>query len=166
MSKFTTAAVITAILAFPTVTLADESWTGFHVGTHIAASKLSIGPFDDSSAAYGIQAGYTHDLGKFVIGAEIDYSTAEYTFVGVTTGNIDTTRFKLRGGYDLGRAMVYGVVGVADFDGDSGSTLGLGISYKATDNIIISGEYLRDTFEVSGVDLDVDSLSVRASYKF
>jgi opacity protein-like surface antigen len=167
MNKLLIAAISAALFTSPV--LAEETWTGFHLGVHGGTSELSVGPLDDSGAMYGIQAGYDHDFGKFIIGGEIDYSTAEYTIAG-TTGDIDSLRLKLRGGYDLGRAMIYGIVGIGDFDdgidSENGSTLGLGLSYKATENIIISGEYLRDSFDVLGIDIDVDSLSLRAAYKF
>ncbi len=167
MNKLLIAAISAALFTSPI--LADETWTGFHLGVHVGTSELSAGPLDDSGTMYGIQAGYNHDFGQFVLGGEIDFSTAEYTILGAT-GDIDSIRVKLRGGYDLGRAMVYGIIGAGSFDdgttSETGSTLGLGVSYKATGNIIVSGEYLRDSIDVTGVDVDIDSLSLRAAYKF
>ena len=70
--------------------------------------------------------------------------------------------------------MVYGILGYADLDdGDdnaTGITFGVGLGYKATDNIILTGELLRDEtdFNFAGVNVDVDqtSILIGASYQF
>jgi opacity protein-like surface antigen len=49
---------------------------------------------------------------------------------------------------------------------ENGYTIGLGIHFKATQKMIIGAEYLHDSVDVTGFDLDVDTLTVRASYKF
>ena len=169
MTKLATVATIAAILTSPTLAQADENWTGLYAGAQVGISNLSALGVGDTDTTYGLHVGYNHDMGSFVLGGELDYSTAEYS-VGGVSGDIDTTRLKLKGGYDAGRALVYGVVGFASLDdrtsSESGYTIGLGVSFKATENIIVGAEILRDSVEILGQDLDADSFTLRASYKF
>ena len=170
-----TAPAAAPVAAAPVQTAAD--WTGFYAGAQLFDWSLGTS-FEGSDfftdTGYGIHAGYNYDFGDFVVGAEIDYDM-------VTLSNdelledIDatTTRLKLRGGYDFGSLMAYGVVGAGIFgDGDSDTddervtTLGVGASYLATEHIVVGAEFLRDTFSVDDVDVEMDTLSLRASYKF
>lgn len=164
-------------LGAPSIALADD-WTGFYAGLHggyadgeISALGLS---FSDDTFAYGLQAGYNYQTpSNWVFGGELSYGTAEYTILGIK-GDLDTLRVKLKAGYAAETTMVYGILGYADLDdGDdnaTGITFGVGLGYKATDNIILTGELLRDetdyNFEGVNVDVDQTSILIGASYQF
>jgi opacity protein-like surface antigen len=180
MNKIITAAAIAAVLTSTSAVQAEESWTGFSLGANIGSSngELSFGgsSADDDTTVYGIHAGYDKDFGKYVVGAELEYSIANYENSGV---DIDTNsiRLKVRGGYDLGRTLVYGLISVVDVNlesnvapgisvSDTGFGFGLGVSFKATENIIVGLEYINESIEILGVDADVESISLRGSYKF
>ncbi len=169
MLKLTAAAAMAAILTLPTLAQADGNWTGIYAGAQVGASDLSVFGIGDTGTTYGLHLGYDHDMGSFVLGGELDYSTVEYNFLGVT-GDVDTTRVKLKGGYDAGRTLVYGVLGYVDIDAgtlsEGGYTLGIGMSFKATDHILIGAEILHDSIDVQGIGIDVDSFNFRVSYKF
>lgn len=174
MNNITKLALATMILGSPTLASAGEGWTGFYLGAHVAATdgEISAGglSISDSATAYGLQIGYDHSLpNNLVIGGELSYSTAEYSYAGLT-GDLDTTRLKFKGGYDLGSTMVYGILGYASIDdgaySEGGTTFGIGVNYKASNNIILGAELLRDSFDIVGVDVEVDSISLGVSYQF
>lgn len=133
----------------------------------------------------GIHAGYMRDLGAFVVGAEFDYDvidfgdvTTTYDGVSETTesdGDTDDTvaRLKLRAGYDAGRFLPYATAGLARIDSEdentNGTFFGAGVAFAATDNILVGGEILQHQFDDvfdSGIDYDITTMSLRASYKF
>lgn len=166
MIKLTTAAAIAAMLTSTTLAQAEENWTGFRLGVQVGRTEASALGASQTETSYGIHAGYDRDMGKgFILGAEIDYNTADFSGI-----DVDTTRLKLRAGYAFNKVMVYGLVGAVNMDfgplSETGITFGLGASFQATDHIIISGEYTRDSVDFLGVDIDADTLSLRAAYKF
>ena len=184
MIKYTTATAIAAMLASTTLAQAqtqpaEGNWTGFYLGAQLGLStgELSYGgsSIDDNATVYGFHAGYNHDFGMWILGGELEHSIANYDTLGVDI-DTDTTRLKARGGYDMGRSLLYGVVSYGDLDfeipaiaysgSDNGFGFGLGVDFKATENIIIGVEYLNESFEIDGTDVDVNSLSLRASFQF
>ena len=174
MKNISKIALLAVVACSPTLVIAGDGWTGFYIGGNVGYSdgEVSVGPvsFSDNSGTYGLQAGYNHDLGNnWVLGGELSYGTAEYTILG-ETGDVDTTRIKLKAGYDLNPALVYGVLGYANLDdgddSEDGVTYGVGVAFKATDNIIVSGELLRDNVDIEGVDFDQTSFVLGVSYKF
>jgi opacity protein-like surface antigen len=165
----------TALIA-PNIATADDDWTGVYAGIHFGAADgdLSNGSakISDHSAVYGLQLGYNHSLASnWIVGGELSYSTAEFSAFGPSK-DMGTTRLKLKAGYGVGAAMFYGVLGYASIDLDSesesGATYGLGVGYKATENIILNAELLRDSFDIksSGADVDVTTLLLGVSYQF
>ena len=153
-----------------TLSLADESWTGFIAGIQIGTAEVSVDGSDNGNAALGAHVGYLHDFGGYVLGGELSYDAGAEL---VTEGNaqkVDTVRLKLKGGHVFGRTLLYGVVGYANIDGASisndGYSVGVGASFRATDNILIGAEYLRDVSDSSGGDVETDSVSLRLSYLF
>lgn len=177
-----------------------DGWGGFYIGGQIgtlkAESSVRVGDFlpgndfpnefadfELEGGTYGLHAGYMYDMGRFVLGGEIDYDVVNFDdatveFDGVTetiTADDDGTiaRVKLRAGYNAGRVLPYATVGLARFEVDSddtnGTFFGGGVAFKATDNILLGGEVLRHQFDDSfdtGIDVEVTTLSLRASYKF
>lgn len=150
-------------------------WTGAYAGLQfgrIDAETSGGAALEGDDTAYGAHVGYDYDFGRFVAGAELDYDATELDLEGAAS--IDSvTRLKLRGGYDLGRTLVYATAGAARADtslGDADGTFaGLGVGYKMTDNIVLGGEYLRHNFDDindTGIDADADTVSLRASFKF
>ena len=174
MKKIFKTVAVASIFATPTLVSAGEDWTGFYVGANLAYTdaKASAGgvSISDNAGAYGLHAGYNHTLANdWVIGGELSYGTTEYEFSGVSA-DLDTTRLKFKVGKDIGAALLYGVLGYASFDdgfsNEKGTTYGIGVAYKATDNIVLSAELLRDSFDASGTDVDVTSIDFGLSYQF
>lgn len=161
-------ALLAALAGCPVAGQADEDWTGFYGGLHFGSTELSGTANSDTTAFLGVHAGYDYDFGNYIIGGELAYDGGATYTLGGGVIKTDTVRIKLKGGYDLGRTMVYGVVGYSSMDAFSadGASYGLGATYKITDSITIGAEYLHDSFSGSAGDFDADSIALRASYRF
>ena len=107
-----------------------------------------------------------------MLGGEFDFQAGDdYDLAGVDVDNV--MRLKARAGYDLGNTLLYGTAGVARVDtslvDSTGPVGGVGIDYKVTDRFSIGGEALAHRFEDvggSGVDVDAQTYSLRASFRF
>ncbi|MFK7880539.1 outer membrane protein [Roseobacter sp.] len=166
----------------PAPVYSGGDWTGFYGGAQIgnldADGSGGLAGVGGDDTSYGVHAGYNYDFGSWVVGGELDYDDASVDLesAGAPIGqSIDSVwRAKLRGGYDFGRTLLYGTAGLADVDttvgGDTGDFYGIGVSYKATEQFIVSGEYLKHSFSslggTPGLDSDADTFTVRASWQF
>ncbi|WP_341367172.1 porin [Yoonia sp. BS5-3] len=160
-----------------------EDWSGFYIGAQLGAGEfVGVGGTEDLSAV-GAHVGYMYDFGKFVLGGEFAYNRLDADLaVGTANEEYDTAVVKLRAGYDLGKIMPYVVAGSTEFDmsidgtsaDGAGPMVGIGIMYAVGDNFLLGAEYSSSRIEdfnvttstASGVDLDINVLSLRASYKF
>ncbi|WP_299404294.1 outer membrane beta-barrel protein [uncultured Roseobacter sp.] len=154
------------------------NWTGFYAGAQIGnldadgESGLAGNSGDDTT--YGLHAGYNYDFGSWVVGGELDYDDASVDLSPVGASIDSVWRAKLRGGYDFGRTLLYATAGLAEVDtsvgSDTGDFYGVGVSYKATEQFIVSGEYLMHDFSDiggnSGFDAEADTFTIRASWQF
>lgn len=147
-------------------------WTGPYGGLSLGQAWVEDDDNDDSEMIYGVHGGYDYDFGQFVLGGELDYQTGDSLNLGAEDVD-DVVRLKMRAGYDLNRTLVYGVLGAAqlntdNFD-DTGWVAGLGAEYLVTDNVSVGAEYLYhqfDDFDDTGLDIDADTLSLRANFRF
>lgn len=193
MKFFAKSAAVIAVGLFPTITLADFS--GGYVGAGISnitgdftvpdlTSELSFAIKSDSIlTGFG---GYQIQSGNLVYGGELAISQANdggISLIGVE--GLDTTAIDIKGrlGYVLNEnVMAYGTAGFSRFNTDleplggdltlesDGFILGAGIDYLATDNIVLGAEFTNrqvgGSVEDVDVDFDVNSLTVRAAFKF
>lgn len=170
-----TAPVVEAPVIAPVAPVAVSDWTGFYAGVQYGTLKYSEDDFgdiytEDGERSYGIHAGYLHDFGQFVLGAELDHNRLEWG-TGWDNWDPNMTRLRARAGYDLGRVLPYLTAGVAQFseDGfsDTGLTYGIGVDFKATERFSVGLEYSRSSFEWDEyATFDLDMLQLRASYRF
>jgi opacity protein-like surface antigen len=178
--------VAPAAPAAPVATTRD--WTGFYLGAQgtLIDGTISdpIGPlFEFDGAMYGLHAGYLYDFGRFVAGAEVDMDFGDIDVNAVGGGPIGVTldsvaRLKLKGGYDLGNALIYGTAGWATANtspsaavGDTdGYFYGIGATFGVTQNITATGEILRHEFDgfdlAPTLDTEATTFSLRVSYNF
>ncbi|WP_417270523.1 outer membrane protein [Celeribacter sp.] len=161
--------------AAPVYTAPSGEWTGAYVGGTLGygwGADVADGADD---ATYGVFGGYNYDFGNFVLGGELEYLESDLATGGASVD--DMTRLKLRAGYDLGKALVYGVVGAnyanatiggTDYS-DTGVTYGLGMDYAVTDQWTAGFEVLQNDFsefDNSGSDLSAVTVGARASFRF
>lgn len=169
-------------------------YLGAQAGTVGVESEINDPDFSDftlefDGSLYGVHVGYMYDLGNFVLGGEFDYDMINLDEVtsgfpgDVISGDVDedgsVMRLKARAGYNLGRFLPYATAGIARLSLDDrpfgdettdGTFVGVGAVFKATDNILIGAEFLRHQFDEAfgddALDLEADTLSLRASYRF
>ncbi len=174
-----TDSVVEAPVAQPVYTSPVDTggdWTGFYTGLQLgyADADSATGALDGSDTSYGFHAGYDYDFGKFVVGGELDYDKTDISLGGGAASIDSVARAKLRGGYDLGRTLVYGTAGYARADtsvGDEdGAFYGIGMAYQVTDRYQVGAELLEHKFDdvggVAGNDIDATTFTVRGSLRF
>ncbi|MCB5409803.1 outer membrane protein [Pseudogemmobacter faecipullorum] len=160
------------------------NWEGFYAG-----ASLGYGSFDGETAATGataldadgaiagVQGGYRWDLGNTVLGIEAAFSGSDIKDDALDGKLKSKTDLKAQLGYDLGTSLIYATAGAswakADIGGVShsgdGWVAGLGYDYAVNDAWTVGAEYLYhkyDDFDSTGVDVDGNTLSIRANYRF
>ncbi len=148
-------------------------WTGFYGGLNLGYSDIDgTGNLDGNDNTYGAHIGYDYDFGKYVLGAELEYDKTDIDLDGGGTAD-NIARLKLRGGYDLGKTLIYATAGAArmdtSFGHDTGGFVGIGAAYKVTDSFTVGGELLEHRFKDiggSGADADATTFNLRGSYRF
>ncbi|NAZ35223.1 outer membrane protein [Rubellimicrobium sp. CFH 75288] len=155
------------------------NWTGFYAGGQLSYGfNVGSDDLEDSydGALYGVHAGYQQNVGRFVLGAELDYDWTDISIGEADTSIDNIGRLKLRAGWDAGRVMPYVTGGFAraELSGGidetvNGGFLGAGVSYLVTDNVMVGAEVLQHRFnDVGPGDINVDATTVglRASFRF
>jgi opacity protein-like surface antigen len=177
LSEAITQPVITPIME--TEARSADIWQGFYLGGQLGAGNLSttMGPDDVELDAtnFGAHIGYMRDLGKIIVGGELEISRVEFDDI-LADSDTSLTSLKARLGYDAGNVLPYFTVGSSNLtiksnnsgnlSGTDGLLLGLGAAYAMNDSIILGAEYARNRFEEDGDTIDINQLSLRASYKF
>lgn len=148
-------------------------WTGFYVGAQLGYADVSpTGVAGGDDYIYGVHAGYDYDFGRFVLGGELDYDAGDIGVAGGTESIDSVWRAKLRGGYDMGRTLLYVTGGYAQADTSLGNADGyfggLGLAYQISDKFTLGGEVLGHQFDASGAvpETDATTATLRASYRF
>ena len=169
-------------------------WAGGYVGGQLGYSygefdlgSASINDFDDDNVIGGVHAGYLWEVSPgFYLGPEFQYDWADISVTnpnGATASFDEIARLKLIAGYEVGNGLVFGSAGIAyaDFEGTPGSifdgfdgddtnyVLGIGYDHRVGDNWSVGGEYQFHKFNnigAQGEDVDVNTVHIRASYRF
>lgn len=168
------------VMAAPVAMAAPSAdWSGFYAGAALGYGDIDSNGagLDGSGAIGGVLAGYRFDFGNTVAGIEADYDTSNID-LGDGLGELDSVaRLKLSGGYEFGRALVYGTLGAAraeatvggaDLSGN-GYFGGVGVDYAVTDRVGVGAELLRhrfNDFDATTVDLDATTLKARVFLQF
>jgi len=165
-------------------------WQGFYVGLlgGIQNGDLEFAPPDYTTSAttYGGFAGYNFQMGKMVVGAEIDgqMGSTDINLGGVPIPNspfgvnslIDA---RARVGYAFGDVLAYAAAGYTAINIDlvpnpdlsaTGWNAGAGIDFAATDKIFVGGEYvyrnLSGTYGGQPFDAVSHGFQARVGYRF
>ena len=162
-------------VAEPTYTpvAVGTDWTGAYGGLNLGYADIDgDGAVDGDDATYGVHLGYDYDFGRYVLGGELEYDKTDVDLGGVASAD-SVTRLKLRGGYDLGRTLIYATAGAARLDSsigkDTGEFVGVGVAYQVTDRFTVGGEVLEHRFDDiggTGVDADATTFNLRGSLRF
>lgn len=164
-----------------TPTRADGDWGGFYAGAQLGYGNITSNSagLDGNGAIGGIHAGYRFDMGRAVVGGELDYNLADIELgQGLFDTNLDSvTRLKVMAGIDMGRALIYLTGGAAYADAtlggvsasDNGYFAGIGMDYQLTDQLNLGGELLGhrfENFDGTAVDLEAVTLQAKVAYRF
>lgn len=167
-------------------------WSGPYVSGTLAFGRTSTssngpGPtvsVSDTATAYSLALGHQVQSGSVVYGGEIALFdvTSDLGSAGSDFGVDYGLRLSGKLGYDLGKSLVYGTVGLAraDFQGKDIDTnknalaIGAGIDLNVTDRIDIGAEYVYFRFgEIDnaggsgrGADANINTLGLKLSYGF
>ena len=127
------------------------SWTGAYAGIAIGktGADLDFGDeasFDESATSYGVFGGYRHQYtNRVVVGIEGNYSKTDNFDVEqfAAIDGSETWGVEAQAGYAFDRILPYASVGYARVAGEEGVSLGLGVDYAMTDNVIVGVKYTR-----------------------
>jgi hypothetical protein len=170
---FTLIAAGAAFAAGP-VLAQSVDWTGAYVGGELGFANADTNTAGhDKSFSGGLIAGYDFDLGNWVIGGGIDH---DFTNVDLG-GGVDLERLfrlKLRGGYKIGKGLVYATGGFARADtnilgDDQGYFIGAGYEHRVSQKFSIGGEVLYHEFNNyngTATDVEATTLQVRGIFRF
>lgn len=167
-----------ALIAAMTITCAipamAEDWTGAYAGFSFGYAEAS-GPDSSSgdTGSFGAHIGFDQDFGNFVLGGELEYNRLSLN-LSENQGSLDSMSLvKLRGGFDFGNALGYVVVGAAraetSTDSDTAAVYGIGVAYPIGENLVISGEALRQNFDDatrSEGGLGTNVFNLRTTFRF
>ncbi|MCV3270160.1 outer membrane protein [Roseobacter sinensis] len=182
-------------VVFEPAAVAAPFWAGGYAGVQLGyvysefdlGSATSPDDFDDDSVIGGFNFGYLWELNNgWHIGPEFQYDFADVSVADAGTGDTasfdEIARLKLIVGREVGQGLVYGSAGIAYasfddvgtiFDGFDGSdtnyVLGFGYDHRLGENWTLGGEYMYHAFNgvgASGGDVDVNTLHVKATYRF
>jgi len=148
-------------------------WTGGYAGLNLGYGDVDgTGAADGDDTTYGLHVGYDYDFGTWVLGGELEYDEIDIDLAGAANAD-SVTRLKLRGGYDLGRTLIYATAGAArlqtSIGDDTGEFIGVGVAYQVSDRFTVGGELLEHRFDDiggTGVDADATTFNVRGSFRF
>jgi outer membrane immunogenic protein len=153
---------------------AASDWSGAYGGFQFGAldgEAAAPGGGSASGGIAGFHAGYGVDLGRFVVGGEVDFDLGEISLGDVTLDSV--ARLKLRAGGSLGQSFIYGTAGLARADTSvgvgSGGFAGVGAGWRLGARTTIGGEVLYQQFDDidgSGVDIEGTTATARVTFSF
>lgn len=177
-----------ALAADPGVILSPDiaperfGWTGFYAGATggyawMSDIDYSFAPPLRSSGedwVYGVYAGYLHQFGNFVVGAEGEFLNLDIQFEGLPVFAEESYSVRARGGYAFDDFLVTGHAGMSYVTTNIGLedwawTVGLGLDYAVTDNIVVGASYSHmwsDSYDDTLIDAKIDTLTARLGIKF
>lgn len=175
-------------IAAPEIEAERFGWTGIYVGLSGGYGWLEDvdyapppgfpNPLYDQGEdwVYGAHAGYLHQFGNFVVGAEAEAMKLDITYEGFNFITIeDSLALRGRVGFAWDRflfsgagGMVYARTNYLDLK-DWGWTVGGGVDYAITDNITAGVHYTHynfSEFDGTKIDATIDLVTARLGYKF
>ncbi|MBM9595749.1 outer membrane protein [Roseitranquillus sediminis] len=169
--------VVSAPAPAPAPVIVNTDWSGPYFGAQLGWGRAEADGDEGDGLIGGLTGGYRQDLGRFVLGGELQYDWADIDLEDDAGQLDDVFRVKGIAGYDAGRALIYGSAGWARASGevagdsaeDHGWLLGAGVDYLVRDNVAVGGEVTHhsfDDFDDSGTDIDATTLNARVTFRF
>lgn len=179
--------VAPVVVAYPSAPFWEGPYIGAQIGYATGDFEFNTDIFDNDNTIGGITTGYLWAVGNgWYLGPEFQYDWTDISITDAATGDQASfdqiARLKMIAGYEVGQGLLYGSAGIAYgnldsvgavFDGFKGSdtsyVIGLGYDYRVGDNWTVGGEYMYHDFRnigSNGGDVSVDTLQLKASYRF
>lgn len=166
-------------LVMPVAPAPASDWTGFYVGgrigTLMTTGEDDEGGFEQRPLSLGLNAGYLHDMGSYVLGGELGWTRTALPHLG--DASYHTLDAKGLVGYDAGQFMPYLTVGASRVEGRrrgismgtaSGIVYGVGGKYMVNDRIMLGAELMEHRYTINGSSssLGFRSLALTGAFKF
>lgn len=193
MKNIALAIPLTALAILPSIASAD--WSGQYAGVTFGTTSegeielTDEDPFDsinyngtgalEDSDTFGAHYGSLSQNNQFVFGGEAEILFApDAAFTDDIAADGAIIDLKGKAGVAVDRFLAYGVLGVSFIGGTFGANdinagglvYGGGVGFMPTDSFVISAEYLSritsEEFVEATVGFELDTLTLRASYKF
>jgi outer membrane immunogenic protein len=175
------------------MTTPPSEWNGGFAGVQLSFGDVQVDELgggivdlDGNGSLFGVNVGYNHDFGRFVLGGELQYDRTgiDIEFDGIATGDQIKSVFRagVRAGYDAGRFLPYLTGGYVtasltglNGDGDiMGGYYGVGVDYKLNERIVLGAQILNHDFnKISGenltssnLDAGLSTVTLRATFNF
>jgi outer membrane immunogenic protein len=159
--RLTALTIVAALAATGASAQNSDNWTGFYAGF---ATNIISPEFDNSTAStplqegtgFGAYGGYNLGFGdNFVVGAEVGFSGPASFQTSLGSPDFDFERVlnaRVRGGYALGNALVYGslgyqtveygaAAGVSTEGSANGLVYGIGLEMLLQENVSVRLDY-------------------------
>ena len=169
--------------------VAAEDWTGIRLGIGYGWAEVDIPQFaptrPGTAEVTSVFAGYDRDLGRTVVGAELEWSGSDVRTEDLDFRVTEILRTKLRVGYDVGRVLPYAFLGLAAADlrfiegspysrDGFGPSLGFGVEVLVTPSLSVGAEVAMDRLNTGNFEyrdnwsnrFELQTLSVRANWRF
>jgi len=170
MRRILSALAVSAAMTGTAAAQDADRWSGFYAGF---AANITAPEFDNSNlttplqenAAFGFYGGYNFAAGNnFVVGAEVGFGgpvAFQTTLAGPDFEYENSLNARLRGGYAIGNALIYGTLGyqVANYGAAAGISTegtadglvyGVGIEVLLVDNVSFRLDYTSTHMNVEG----------------
>lgn len=177
--KKLSAFLVTTLLATGPALAQSTSWTGGYVRSNMGAANVKSNVpglnLQNTAPFAGATVGYDIDLKDWVVGASADIDMTDTSVTSRSATELDRIwRLKLRGGYKVGKGLIYGTGGYANahinnVGEDSGYYIGGGYEHQFITNFSIGGEILYhefNNFSNTNTDIEVISYQVRGTFRF
>lgn len=162
---------------------AGTDWSGFYMGAiALHGAGAPTGVADISGQQYGLVLGFREDVGTLVVGLEFELTNGDISNAGAPLRHLSRMmNVGLEVGYDAGTFLPYATVGLGtgrfaeptilpNFDATgSGYFFGVGVDYALTDEVTVGAEITQHhftDFPLPNTDLDLNTLSLSASFRF
>ncbi|WP_254656326.1 outer membrane protein [Jannaschia sp. CCS1] len=166
----------------------EGGWAGGHLGIQLGMPISSSLTFDSAPGieseldgmSGGVQIGFRRQTNAFVYGGEAAFLVSEPVIEQMGAPDVDvrvtTTRLGAQAGYDLGRFLPYGTLGVARMTfqdtvgfGDTssfGTFAGLGVEYQLGESTSVGLQAVRENFENFNEGADINVTQTNVSVQF
>lgn len=179
LSAFLVTTLLATGPALAQSTAQSTSWTGGYVRSDMGAANVKYNVpglnLQNTAPFAGAAVGYDIDLKDWVVGASADIDMTDTSLTSRSATELDRIwRLKLRGGYKVGKGLIYGTGGYANahinnVGEDGGYYIGGGYEHQFITNFSIGGEILYhefNNFSNTNTDIEVISYQVRGTFRF